>query len=66
MALSSREAELNSAAKAISEIIGVIELLRAWGCRVDLPKLKIDASECYGILLRRGVGKLNHLATQQV
>jgi hypothetical protein len=66
IALSSGEAELNAAVKAISEAIGVKELMKEiLGIDVKI-RLNVDASACRGILLRQGAGKVKHLATKQL
>lgn len=66
VALSSGEAELNSAVKGISEAIGLKELLEEM---VDVSPeitLHVDASACRGMLLRQGAGKVKHLTTKQL
>ena len=66
IALSSGEAELNAAVKGISELIGVMELLRELEVEVNEPTLETDASACKGMLLRRGAGRVKHLSTKQL
>jgi hypothetical protein len=61
VALSSGEAELNGAVKAMSEGLGALHLIRELvgeECRVSLCT---DASACKGILLRQGSGRIKHL-----
>ena len=61
VALSSGEAELNGAVKAVSEGIGALHLIRelcSEECRVSLCT---DASACKGIVLRQGCGRIKHL-----
>ena len=66
VALSSGEAELNSAVKGISEAIGLRELLREI-LQVTLTiRIHVDASACKGMLLRHGTGKVKHLTTKQL
>jgi hypothetical protein len=66
IALSSGEAELNAAVKAISESIGIKEIMKET-FDIDIKiRLNVDASACRGILLRRGSGKVKHLATKQL
>jgi hypothetical protein len=65
IALSSGEAELNGLVKAISEVIGVFELL----AEIYTPKkiiINTDASAARGMLLRRGSGKVKHLTAKQL
>jgi hypothetical protein len=64
IALSSGEAELNAAVKAVSEGIGALQLIRELcdeACRVSLCT---DASACKGIVLRQGCGKIKHLSVK--
>ena len=61
VALSSGEAELNGAVKAMSEGIGALHLISELvgeQCRISLCT---DASACKGIVLRQGSGKIKHL-----
>ena len=66
MALSSGEAELNSAVKGISEAIGLRELLREILQVTVTIRIHVDASACKGMLLRHGTGKVKHLTTKQL
>ena len=66
VALSSGEAELNAAVKGISEMIGVYKLVKGLIYKAVPMKVMIDASACKGMLLRHGVGKVNHLTTKQL
>jgi hypothetical protein len=66
VALSSGEAELNGCVKTVAEMVGLLELLVEVQHEYSSPVLKIDASACKGILLRRGVGRLKHLSTKQM
>ena len=63
VALSSGEAELNSAVKGISEAIGPRELLREVTVTI---RILVDASACKGMLLRHSTGKVKHLTTKQL
>ena len=63
--MSSGEAELNSAVKGISELIGVYGLCKEMNIPVNM-KLGTDATVCKSILLRHGVGKIKHLSTRQL
>ena len=66
VALSSGEAELNSAVKGVSEAIGLKGLVKEV-LNIDLSvRLNVDASACRGILLRQGSGKVKHLTTKQL
>ena len=66
VALSSGEAELNSAVKGISEAIGLKELMQeVLGVSPEIT-FHVDASACRGILLRQGAGKVKHLTTKQL
>ena len=66
VALSSGEAELNSAVKGISEAIGLRELLREILQVIVTIRIHLDASACKGMLLRHGTGKVKHLTTKQL
>lgn len=65
IALSSGEAELNGLVKAISEGLGVQELMAE--IYVDKKMhVKTDASAARGIVLRRGAGRIKHLTAKQL
>jgi hypothetical protein len=66
VALPSGEAELNAAAKGISEGIGVYESMKEMFRVSPRIVLHIDASACEGILLRQGAGRVKHLTTKQL
>ena len=66
VALSSGEAELNSAVKGISEAIGLRELLREILQVTVTIRIHVDASACKGMLLRHGTGKVKRLTTKQL
>ena len=66
VALSSGEAELNSAVKGVSEAIGLQELIKEVFDVHLAVRLNVDASACRGILLRQGSGKVKHLTTKQL
>lgn len=57
MALSSGQAELNSAAKDISEGIGVTTAMRELFGESRKATLSVDASACNGMLLRTGMAR---------
>jgi hypothetical protein len=65
VALSSGEAELNSAVKGVSEVIGLRELCMELGMPLEM-KIGTDATVCKSILLRHGSGKIKHLTTKQL
>jgi hypothetical protein len=66
VALSSGEAELNAAVKAVSEGIGVHELMNEILDKKMGMELFVDASACRGMVLRQGTGKVKHLTTKQL
>ena len=66
IALSSGEAELNSSVKAISEIIGIMNLWEELFGSPLKSTLHVDSSACKGMLLRVGAGKVKHLSTKQL
>lgn len=66
VALSSGEAELNSAVKGVSEAIGLQELIKEVFDINLAVRINVDASACRGILLRQGSGKVKHLSTKQL
>ena len=66
VALSSGEAELNSAVKGVSEAIGLKELIQEVFDINLAVRIDVDASACRGILLRQGSGKVKHLSTKQL
>ena len=66
IALSSGEAELNSSVKAMSEMLGIMNLweeLFMWPLNAVLH---VDSSACCGMLLRSGIGRVKHLSTKQL
>lgn len=65
MALSSAEAELNAAAKAGQEAIGVGNLLSEMG-ETRWIQLYGDSSANHGIITRQGTGKVKHLSVRQL
>ena len=66
VALSSGEVEMNASVKAISEGIGVTELLKEIGINDVRMIVCTDSSACKGMILRRGSGKVKHLTTKQL
>ena len=65
IALSSGEAELNSAVKGVSEAIGLKELCQEGGYVLKI-RLGTDASVCKSSLLHHGCGTIKHLSTKQL
>ena len=66
VALSSGEAELNSAVKALSEMIGLRLLLSEVSGSVSSLSLHVDSFACKAMLLRQGAGRVKHLAVKQL
>ena len=62
IALSSAESELFGGVKTACETLGMAALLKDLGQIVKL-RMHMDASAALGIMQRRGVGKVRHLAT---
>jgi hypothetical protein len=65
VALSSCEAELNSALKMGTELIGLKNTLEEWEVHVKL-NLHGDSSPLQGLLERRGTGRVKHLEMKQL
>ena len=65
VALSSGEAELNSALKGASEGLGLKTMLDEMGNTTELVLLG-DSTASRGILLREGVGRIKHLSVKQL
>ena len=65
VALSSGEAELNSALKGGVELKGCQTLFSEMG-RVLVCRMKGDSTACTGILSREGAGKLKHVEVKQL
>ena len=63
--LSSGEAELVAAVKAMSEAIGVARLASDWGDTAEMA-VHIDSSAAIGVVNRRGSGKLRHIRVGQL
>ena len=66
IALSSGEAELNACVKAVSEILGVIQLWEELFDQKLQATLLVDSSSCRGMMLRAGAGRVKHLSTKQL
>ena len=66
VAISSGESELNATVKAISETIGISEILSEATGKKQKISLKTDSRACRGILMRHGCGKVKHLTTKQL
>ena len=67
IALSSGEAELNSAVKGVSEGIGIFELIKEWRIYEEVGlTLKTDSSAAKGTMTRRGSGRIKHLTAKQL
>ena len=60
IALSSGEAELYSAVKAVSEMVGLRSLMRDLGYDARL-RLMVDARATIGMLARKGLGSTKHI-----
>ena len=54
---------MNASVKAISEGIGVTELLKEIGVKDVRMTVYTDSSACKGMILRRGSGKAPHYET---
>ena len=65
VALSSGEAELNSALKGGTELIGAQSLMAELKLSVNLELLG-DSSACFGTLHREGTGRVKHLEIKQL
>ena len=64
--MSSGEAELNSEVKGLSELLAIRQLMEeVMGDKIQL-EFMTDANACKGILLRKGAGRIKHLATKQL
>ena len=61
LAMNSAEAELVAVASAISEVAAVTHRMRDLGLQTK-PLLRVDASSCWGMLLRKGAGQVKHLS----
>lgn len=66
MAFASGEAALDSAAKGVSEFIGVRTALRELFSEDRGVILSVDSSACKGMLLRTVTGKVKHLSAKQL
>lgn len=60
VALSSGEAELIALVKVSSEIIGMMQMAKDWGCDI-LGEVYVDSSAALGVVARKGNGKLRHV-----
>ena len=60
VALSSAEAELNALVKAVSETLGIKNMLK-WSGRNSSVEVFTDSSAANGIVHRTGCGKVKHL-----
>jgi hypothetical protein len=65
VALSSAEAELNALVKAISESLGVLNMLKEMGKPYSC-QVYTDSSAANGIVHRLGAGKVKHLEARQL
>ena len=65
IALSSAEAELNALVKAISESLGIMNMLKEMG-KVHTCSVFTDSSAANGIVHRLGAGKIKHLEARQL
>ena len=65
VALSSAEAELNSAVKCTSELLGLQQMMLDLNLHLK-AELSIDSSAAKGLLQRRGAGRVKHLEVKQL
>lgn len=65
IALSTAEAELISCEKGSTELVGLHSAAEDYG-RKEKMKLSIDATVCYAIVYRRGIGKVRNLEVQRL
>lgn len=65
VALSSAEAELNGIVKAISESIGIKNVINFMGRDIEV-EVRTDSSAAKGIVHRTGCGKIKHLEARQL
>ena len=65
IALSSAEAELNAAVKAIGETLGLKHMMEEMG-KQSVISVSIDSSAAKGMLSRVGCGKVKHLECRQL
>ena len=66
VALSSGEAEMNGSVKAISECLGIQEMIREIYGETAQINLRTDSSACKGMMLRKGCGRVKHLSVKQL
>ena len=62
VALSSAESEFYATAKAATEGIGVLSLMKDLGMTKKII-MEVDASAALGVIERKGIGKIRHLHT---
>ena len=65
VALSSAEAELNAIVKGASEMLGIMNVMKECGRKVE-GQMWTDSSAAKGILHRQGAGKVKHLECRQL
>ena len=65
IALSSAEAELNALVKAVSETMGILNMLKEMG-KGFKARILTDSSAAKGIVNRVGCGKVKHLEARQL
>ena len=65
VALSSAEAELNALVKAISETLGIKNMMKFAGVELT-AEVFTDSSAAKGIVHRTGCGKVKHLEAKQL
>ena len=65
IALSSGEAEYYSLVKGASVALGIVGMLRDFGCEVNIV-MHTDSSAAKGIGSRRGLGKVRHIELSQL
>ena len=65
VALSSAEAELNAIVKGASEMLGIMNVMKECGRKVE-GQMWTDSSAAKGIFHRQGAGKTKHLECRQL
>ena len=57
---------MNACVKAVSEMLGVIQLWEELFDQKLQATLLVDSSACRGMMLRAGAGRVKHLSTKQL
>ena len=66
IALSSAEAEFYALVKTGAQLLGIRAMLEDLGINQIRLRIKTDANAAKGIAMRRGLGKLRHIETNQL